>query len=76
VGSRRESVSAGAVVRRAAAYAHWTLNVPRPDGEPRQWLRPYIRPAAIAGWDDGEHFPALRRAALALSGNNENPLPT
>jgi hypothetical protein len=35
-------------------------------GEPDQWLRPYVRPDAITGWDDEARFPALRRAALSL----------
>jgi site-specific DNA recombinase len=44
--------------------------------EPRIFLRPVIRPEALAGGrDDGEDFPALRRAALSLK-NMDSPSPS
>jgi len=54
-------------------HCHSALSLPEDaTGEPRQWLRPYVRPDAIAGWDSEAAFPALRRAALALSAAYED----
>jgi site-specific DNA recombinase len=56
-----------------------TVGWPHPDltltGDDVLTLYPHVRVDAIEGWGDGE-FPALRKAALALSGTDHNALPT